>query len=156
MTALIAGLLLVAGFLPACRSTYNASPADADEVASEGSMVFVRPGRYSVIGTRNIRAHIEVIYEKTKKNEVGMPVVEFGLRNKGSTVWWDVKAGDLALSAKVEFYETPLDQTGPTGPPRFDSGWQTIPIRVGETSHHSVTSPVKDAPYYRVTISKVK
>ena len=96
------------------------------------------------------------MYEKSRANEVGMPVVEMGLRNKGSTVWWDTTARNLALSVKVEFYETPLAETGPTGPPRYDSGWQTVTIRVGETSHHGVVSPVKGAPYHRITISKVK
>lgn len=96
------------------------------------------------------------MYERSRTNEAGQPVVEFGLRNKGSTVWWDVTAGDLALSAKVEFYEEPPTEAGPQGPPVYSSGWQVIPIRTGETSHHSVTSPVKGAPYYRVTLSIVK
>ena len=149
------GLALCIFVCAGCQTTYNPHGAPAKELAKEGSIVFVRPDRYTVLGTRSIRDYIEITYENLTVNEAGMPTLQVGLRNRGGQHWWDVKGPQVVLSAKVCFYADPVVGTGPTGPPVYETNWQAVPITRGGTAHFEVVCPYNSATYYQLTLSEL-
>jgi hypothetical protein len=138
-----------------CMTTYDARRSQSGELQEEGSVVFVRPGRYSILGTRSIRDYIEITYEQLTKNEAGYPVLKVGLRNRGGRHFWDVKGPDVQLSVQTAFYNKPIQPDGAaSGPAAYETNWQTVKIVRGQTFEYAVTCPVKGADYYQMTISE--
>ncbi len=147
--------LFLSAFLCGCHTTYSANRASARELAREGSLMFVRPDRYTLLGTRSVRDYIEIVYEREGTNRTGFTVVEVGLRNKGGQHWYDVKGPDVVLSAKATFYEDPITPKGPQGPPVYETNWQPVPIPRGDTAHYKAVCPVESGIYYQVTFSEL-
>lgn len=147
--------ILIAVFCNGCQTVYNAQNAPADDLANEGSIVFVRPDRYTILGTRSIRDYIEITYEELSSNEAGYPKVQVGLRNRGGQHIWDTKGPEVVLSVKTVFYANPIAGTGPTGPPVYETNWQSVHLNRGETEHFKVVCPKDEGRYYQMTISEL-
>lgn len=146
--------ILVTGLF-GCKTTYDAHRTPSKELGEEGSIVFVRPDRYTILGTRSIRDYIEITYENSLQNEAGFPQVQIGFRNRGGQRWYDFKGPDVQLSVQTAFYTTPIHPDGASsGPAAYRTNWQTVKLVRGQTLDYSVTCPVKDAPYYQMTISE--
>ena len=149
------GLFLCFVSFLGCQTTYDAHQAPAEELAQEGSIVFVRPDYYTILGTRSIRDYIEITYEKLVLNEAGLPTLQVGLRNRGGQHFWDTKGPEVVLSAKASFYRDPIIATGPTGPPAYETNWQPVHLNRGETKHFEVICPYADSSYYQLTLSEL-
>ena len=147
------GVFFILIFGMGCRTTYNANPSP--NLSDEGSIVFVRPDYYTILGTRSIRDYIEITYEKISTNEAGYPVVQIGLRNRGGQHFWDLKGPEVLLSVKTVFYSDPIYARGPSGPPVYETNWQTVQLNRGETEHFKVVCPKKEGQYYQITISEL-
>ena len=147
--------VLIVGLCIGCQTTYNANYTPADDLAKEGSIVFVRPDHYTILGTRSVRDYIEITYEKLSTNEAGYPMVQIGLRNKGGQHLWDQKGPQVNLSVKTTFYSDPIAGTGPTGPPVYETNWQSVHLNRGTTEHFKVICPKKDGQHYQITISEL-
>lgn len=145
----IAFVILCSG----CQTTYNAGYTSGEELAKEGSIVFVRPDRYTILGTRSIRDYVEITYEKLSVNDAGYSMVQVGLRNKGGQHFWDLNGPEVHLSVKTVFYTEPIAGTGPTGPPVYETNWQAVQLNRGETEHFKVICPKSEGQYYQITIS---
>ncbi|MBN2315656.1 MAG: hypothetical protein JXM79_17140 [Sedimentisphaerales bacterium] len=138
-----------------CKTTYEAERTPAKELQREGSIVFVRPDRYSILGTRSIRDYIEIAYEQISVNEAGYPVLAVGLRNRGGQHFWDVKGPDVQLSVQTAFYDRPIQPDGAaSGSAAYRTNWQTVKLVRGQTFDYTVACPVKGANHYQVTISE--
>ena len=138
-----------------CKTTYEANRTPANELQNEGSIVFVRPDRYSILGTRSIRDYIEITYEQISLNEAEYPELTVGLRNRGGQHFWDVKGPEVQLSVQTAFYERPIQPNGAaSGPVVYRTNWQTVKLVRGQTTDYKVTCPVKGANNYQVTISE--
>ncbi len=138
-----------------CQTTYDARRSQPQNLEAEGSIVFVRPDRYTILGTRSIRDYIEITYEESGHNEAGQPVVMLGLRNRGGQHFWDLKGPDVELSVQTAFYYNPIQPGGASsGPAAYRTNWQTVKLVRGQTSDYRVACPVIGANYYQVTISE--
>lgn len=138
-----------------CRTTYNAKRTPAEELQSEGRIVFVRPDRYSLFGTRSIRDYIEITYEEITMNEAGYPVLTVGLRDRGGQHLWDLKGPDVQLSVQTAFYNKPIQSSGAASvSAAYRTNWQTVKLVRGQTSDYKVACPIKGANYYQMTISE--
>ncbi len=148
---IVFGLLISSG----CETTYKADRTAASELQKEDEIVFVRPDKYSILGTRSIRDYVEIAYEQIGVNEAGYPVLEIGLRNRGGQHFWDVKGPSVQLSAQTAFYNAPIQPKGASsGPAAYRTNWQTIKLVRGQTFDYKVTCPVKGANNYQMTISE--
>lgn len=154
-TTRFAGLFLCVLVCAGCHTTYRAHEVPAKEMAREGGVMFVRPDRYTILGTRSIRDYIEITYERLAYNEAGLPIMQIGLRNRGGQHFWDLKGPEVVLSAKTCFYRDPIQPSGPTGPPVYETNWQTIHLNRGETEHFQVVCPYPDAGHYQLTLSEL-
>lgn len=138
-----------------CRTTYDANRTPAKELQREGSIVFVRPDHYTILGSRSIRGYIEITYEQISLNEAGYPVLTVGLRNRGGRYIWDMKGTDVQLSVQTAFYDRPIQPDGAaSGPAVYRTNWQTVKLVRGQTADYKVACPVKGADNYQVTISE--
>ena len=138
-----------------CHTTYNADKSDRQELSREGTIVFVRPDKYSIFGTRSIRDYIEITYEQVEVNSAGYPVLRVGIRNRGGQHFWDVNGPEVQLSAQTAFYKQPIQPNGAAASPSaYRTNWQTVKLVRGQTSDYSVSCPVKGANYYQMTISE--
>ena len=153
MRKVVIGLMGLA-LLGGCKTVYDAERADGGELAGEASVIVVRPGRYTLIGTRSMRDYLEVVYEDFAPNEAGQPVVKIGLRNVGGKHWWDAKAPDFTLFAQVAFYENPLVGSSVRSAPLYRTNKRPVPMLRGEVVDLSFTSPVRTATGYQVTLSE--
>lgn len=148
-------VVLVMVFVLGCRTTYDANRTPAKALQREGSIVFVRPDRYSILGTRSIRDYIEITYERISLNEAGYPVLTVGLRNRGGQHFWDLKGPEVQLSVQTAFYDRPTQPNGAvSGPAVYQTNWQTVKLVRGQTTDYKVTCLVKGANNYQVTISE--
>ena len=153
LTGLILGIFFVTMF--GCKTTYDAQRTSPGKLSSEGSVVFVRPDRYTILGTRSIRDYIEITYEKSVTNEAGYPEVMIGLRNRGGQHIWDLKGPDVQLSVQTAFFNTPIQPDGASsGPATYRTNWQTVKLVRGQTYDFKVSCPVKGANHYQITISE--
>lgn len=151
MLFMLLGVTLLAG----CKSVYNTGAADAGELAEESSVVVVRPDKYTLlIGTRSMRDYLEVVYEEFGTNAAGQPEIKIGLRNKGGEHWWDRKGPDFTLYATVAFYENPVVGKEVRQPPLYKAPRKAVVMKRGATADIIVTSPVKGAGGYQVTLSE--
>lgn len=138
-----------------CQTTYDAHRTSAGELSKEGSVVFVRPDRYTILGTRSIRDYVEIAYEEIGSNEAGYPVLAIGLRNRGGQHFWDTKGPDVQLSIQTAFYDRPIQPSGAaSGVAAYRTNWQTVKLVRGQTFDYKVACPVKTARYYQMTISE--
>lgn len=138
-----------------CRTTYDAHSTRAEELQSEGKVVFVRPDRYTILGTRSIRDYIEITYEQISLNEAGYPVLTVGLRNRGGRYIWDMKGPDVQLSVQTAFYSRPIQPDGAaSGSAAYRTNWQTVKLVRGQTFDYKVACPIKGANHYQMTISE--
>ncbi|MHC4647354.1 MAG: hypothetical protein ACYTBJ_17825 [Planctomycetota bacterium] len=146
---------LVLSAVCGCQTTYDAHRTSAVELSKEGSVVFVRPDRYTILGTRSIRDYVEIAYERIGLNEAGYPELRVGLRNRGGQRWYDVKGPDVQLSIQTAFYNRPIQPDGAaSGPAAYRTNWQTAKLVRGQTYDYKVACPVKGANHYQMTISE--
>ena len=148
VTVLAAVVPVVCG----CKTVKEVESADRADLAGEGSLVFVRPDRYTLLGTRSVHDYMEVTYEQFTTNDAGQPVVSFGLRNRGGQHWWHLRGPSVTIAAKAVFYAHPVVGGATGGPPVYETNWQHIPLTRGETIHYKFVCPVAAAGY-QVTLS---
>lgn len=148
-------VLLVTLSMWGCNTTYNADRTAAKELSREGGIVFVRPDKYSILGTRSIRDYIEITYEEMEVNSAGYPVLRVGLRNRGGQHFWDTKGPEVQLSVQTAFYDKPIQPDGAAAAAAaYRTNWQTVKLVRGQTSDYVVSCPVEGANYYQMTISE--
>ncbi len=150
--AMLAGLSV---WLPSCKTVYEAHHTPAKDLASEDSLVFVRPDYYTILGTRSIRDYIEVTYEESKRNAADLMTVQVGFRNRGGQRFYDLKGPTVALSIKTSFYAEPLSAQGPRSAPLYETNWQPLVLVRGDTGHFQVTCPVPAGRHYQITVSEI-
>jgi hypothetical protein len=137
------------------KTVYNAHHTPMETLEEEGSIVFVRPDRYTILGTRSIRDYIEITYEILDANDAGFPIVKVGLRNRGGQHAWDKKGPDVQLSIQTAFYNRPIQPGGAaSGPATYRTNWQTVKLVRGQTLDYKVTCPIAGAKFYQMTISE--
>jgi len=149
----LSSVLLISFLLPACNTVYEAERIDASDLDNEPRVAFVRPDKYSfaIFGSRSIKEHVEITYERFSTDNSGYPLVELGLRNKGGQSFWDNKATNITLSIKTNFYK----EIKPSqGAPVYETNWRQLRIVRGDTVHYKVLCPVKLANSYQIRISE--
>lgn len=138
-----------------CHTTYNAQRTSRQELSKEGTILFVRPDKYSILGTRSIHDYIEITHQEIKANSAGYPVLSVGIRNRGGQHLWDWDGPEVQLSVQTAFYEKPIQPDGAaSSPSAYRTNWQTVKLVRGQTSDYRASCPVKDATYYQMTISE--
>lgn len=142
--------------LAACSTVQEPHRADAQKLSKEASLVFLRPDRYSILGTRSIRDYIEVTYEKSGRNAADQLEVEVGLRNRGGQHFWDLKGPNVGLSMKTAFYGEPVESKGPVGPPIYETNWQPLVLTRGDTGHFKVVCPAPAGRYYQISVTDLQ
>jgi len=148
-------LLPISLFFQSCQTTYNPDrPNHSTKVNPEEAVVFVRPDRYTLLGSRSIREHIEVMYDEATLNNAGLLVVNLGLRNKGGQKFYDLRGHSFPISIKTSFYKKPIGPAGPQSPPVYETNWQTVSMIRGDTSTYEAICPVKEGKYYQIRISE--
>ncbi|OHB64588.1 MAG: hypothetical protein A2Y76_13805 [Planctomycetes bacterium RBG_13_60_9] len=149
-------LILLMALLPGCSSVHSVDRADEQELAAEGTVVFVRPTEYSLLGTKSLSDYVEVVYEQARRNDAGLLEVRIGLRAKGGQHFWDVRGRDFPVSVQAAFYDAPIVGEGQRRAPIYETNWQRVSLLRGATSDHRVVCPVKSGAYYQVTLSELK
>lgn len=144
---IVSGILVVgAFFFVACSTVSNVDRVDTSE---ESSMVFVRPGTFTILGTRSLADYVEVSYEDAGETETGRMTVACGIRNRGGQHWYDIKGPSVTIGAKIAFYAKPDCK----GKPLWVSPCKTVLIKRGDTSHLEFTCPKSGAMSYQITLS---
>ena len=152
---MMVAILLVA-MATGCNSVHNVDRAQPDELSKEGTVVFVRPTKYTLFGTKSLSDYVEVVYEQKQRNKAGLLRVRVGLRDRGGQHFWDLKGHDFPISAKVAFYKKPAAGQAHRSPPVYETNWQRVMLVRGKTTDYNVTCPVKEGSYYQVTLSELK
>ena len=140
------GLLVLAN---GCSSVYDVQRIDAGKAHAEGSLVFVRPDRYTILGTKSMRDYIEIVYEEMKVDERGMAHVTVGVRNVGGRRWYDTKGPSVQIGAEIAFYWT----KGVNSSPSYRSNRRSVVIQRGETTHMVFDCPVAGVAAYQIVFS---
>ncbi len=148
-------LLIFFVMISGCKAVYKTERVAQSRLAGEPQVGFVRPDKYTILGTRSVCDYIEIVYEKKTTNEAGFPLVELGVRNRGGQHFWDLKGPPIVLSVKATFYNAPIQSAGPTGAPVYETNWQTVRIVRGDTAHYRVVCPVKEARHYQLMLSEL-
>ena len=146
-TVMICAALMMAS----CETVSNAHRVDTNQRSLEGTIVFVRPIDYTILGTKSIRDYVEITYERAERNDAGLLQVEIGFRNKGGQRFYDLHGPTFNLSVKTDFFNHPLPNSGA---PVYQTNWQTVTMLRGATAHYQVISPAKTASHYQVTVSE--
>jgi hypothetical protein len=136
-------------------TVYNADRVDAERLAGEGTIVFVRPSNYNIFGTESLRDYVEVVYEKAERNKAGLLKLDLGIRNRGGQWYYDAKGPDFQISVKTAFYDKPLLYGTPQMAPVYETNWQAVKLLRGATEHYNVICPLSSAGYYQVTLSEL-
>jgi len=152
LTAILLQVVLLAG----CRSVHDVDRAESDELSAEGTVVFVRPTEYALLGTKSLSDYIEVVYERAQRNDAGLLEIRLGLRNRGGQHFWDVKGPDFPISAQTAFYEEPVAGQTHHSPPIYETNWQRVQLVRGAATNYTVVCPVKAGAYYQITLSELK
>jgi hypothetical protein len=139
--------------LPGCASVHQPDRDLQATIANEGTIVFVRPDTYAVIGTYSLSDYVEVIYEQVDFNPAGFLEVRVGLRNKGGKHIYDFSAPNYNLSAKTLFYKEPI-RGGQRSAPIYETNWRTIRMLRGAITDFKVVCPIKGAKYYQILLSE--
>ena len=141
------GLMMV--FSDGCKSVSNVHHMNAQILESEGSLVFVRPDRYTVLGTKSMRDYMQIIYEEMKTDDHGQAHVTVGVRNVGGRHWYDTKGPAVQIGAEIAFYGT----KGVNSAPIYRSNRRSVVIQRGETAHLAFDCPVAGAASYQIVFS---
>lgn len=154
----LATLMAAAAAIAGCsyQTTHAPNRASPEQLAMEESVMFVRPDRYTILGTRSISDYVEITYERSHVNQAGQTVVELGLRNRGGQRWYDKKGPNVALSVKTTFYDAAVTADGPSGPPLYETNWQPVSVPRGDTAHYKAACPVSEGVHYQVLISELR
>ncbi len=139
-----------------CNSVHNVDRAQSKELSHEGTVVFVRPTEYKLLGTKSLSDYIEVVYDQGQRNPAGLLEVRVGLRDRGGQHLWDREGRDFPVSVKVTFYEEPVAGQDHRSPPVYETNWQRVMLVRGETTDYKVTCPLPKGAYYQVTLSELK
>lgn len=131
--------------------TYNVQRIPGKEIKQEGTIVFVRPREFKTFGTVSMRVYIEIVSERSSKNNAGLLEVSIGIRNIGGRRFYDQKAPNFVLSLKTTFYDKPRGE----GKPVYETNWENIKFLRGETKQYNVICPINSGNYYQTTISEV-
>lgn len=156
-----------------CRSTYRIDRADT---VGEDTLVFVRPDRYTLLGTKSMRDHLEITYETlTHDQSTGFAILQVGVRNRGGQHFWDRRGRDLNLAAQAAFYAQPValaaqrpgasfpsdakgrQQSGGYGvsaPPIHQAARKTFALSRGQTYHLEFICPIRNAAGYQIVFSE--
>ena len=146
-----AGLLL--SFAGGCKSVQSVDRVDRADLENEGTIVFTRPVRYVVWGTKSLRDYLEVTYERFYTNDAGQDVLEVGLRYRGATDWYDFyykMPESITFTGQANFYSG----KNHLGAPLYSTNRQTILIRRGDTFNFKAVSPRKGAGSYQLVLSE--
>ena len=149
-------LFLFLALSAGCRSVYDVDRARQRELATEGTVVFVRPTEYTLLGTKSLSDYVEVVYEQAQRNDAGLLEVRIGLRDKGGQHFWDVHGRDFPISVKTAFYVSPVAGEQRRSPPVYETNWQRVSLLRGGTSDYQVVCPLKSGAHYQVTLSELK
>lgn len=141
------GCLLL--LLNGCNSVENMQKMNTNSLHQEGSLVFVRPGHYSILGTKSMRDYVDVVYEKMTTNDRGFAHVAVGIRNVGGRHWYDKKGPTVQIGAEIAFYKT----SGVDSEPVYRSNRRSVVIQRGETTHITFDCPVPGAVSYQIVFS---
>jgi hypothetical protein len=144
-----------AALCTSCRTVEDVGHVPSDKLAKEGTAVFVRPDRYTILGTRSLRDYLEITYERAARNDTGLLKVEVGLRNRGGQRFYDLHGPRIMLSGKMAFYKDPITGQGPAAPPVYETNWQPITLVRGETEHFQAICPVQAGQCYQLTLSEI-
>ncbi len=147
-------VLLPLSLLVGCASVHNVDRADPNQLSKEGTIVFVRPTEYTLLGTKSLSDYIEVVYERSQPNEAGLLEVRVGLRDRGGQHLWDLRGRDFPISVKTAFYDGPLGKD--RRPPVYETNWQRLMLVRGSTTDYRVVCPVKQGTHFQVTLSELK
>jgi hypothetical protein len=139
--------------LGGCKTVYDVNRTPKSVLAAEPTLGFLRPDRYSILGTRSVRDYVEVTYERTQQNESGMLEVQLGLRDRGGQHFWDTRGPAVTISVKATFYADPVDKSGPTGPAVYETNWQPVRIIRGDTVGYKALCPVRSGQYYQIRMT---
>ena len=112
-------------------------------------MVFVRPGTFTILGTRSLADYVEVSYEDISATPTGHMTVACGVRNRGGQHWYDVRGPQITIGAKIAFYAKPDRK----GKPLWVSPRKTVLIKRGDTAHLEFICPKPGAMSYQITLS---
>lgn len=149
----VAGLFVLLGLMLAfsngCKSVRNVHHMNAQTLGAEGSLVFVRPDRYTVLGTRSMRDYMQIVYEEMKTDDLGRSHVTVGVRNVGGRHWYDTKGPAVQIGAEIAFYAT----KGVNSAPIYRSNRRSVVIQRGETAHLAFDCPVAGATSYQIVFS---
>jgi len=132
-----------------CNSVENMQKMNKNDLHQEGSLVFVRPGRYSILGTKSMRDYVDVVYEKMTTNDRGLAHVAVGIRNVGGHHWYDTKGPSVQIGAEIAFYKT----NGTDSEPIYRSNRRSVIIQRGETTHITFDCPVPGSVSYQIIFS---
>ena len=146
------GLVLAAVTWSGCHTVYEVNRTKPESLIKEGTIVFVRPDKYSVFGTRSFRDYIEITHERAAQNDAGLLQVQVGFRNRGGKHWWDTEGPDFVLSVKTVYYDQP---GGSANPPLYETNWQTMTLNRGSTFEYKSICPKKSGLYYQVVVSEL-
>ena len=149
-------VMLLIGVSGGCKSVYNVDRAQSEELSQEGTVVFVRPTEYKLLGTKSLSDYIEVVYDQARRNGAGLLEVRVGLRDRGGQHLWDRKGRDFPISAKATFYAEPVAGQDHRSPPVYETNWQRVMLVRGETTDYRVVCPVAEGAYYQVTLAELK
>jgi len=128
---------------------------------TESSLVFVRPDKYTLLGTRSISEYCEIMYERLTPQGNGF-VLEIGIRNRGGQHFWDKKGPNFSLAATAYFYDVPMSLSQNVEPvlgamfngaPTYISGRQAVQMLRGETTHLKFLCPASNIQGYQVVLS---
>ena len=112
---------------------------------SEGSVAFEQASRS--------RERFEVVYERFSFNDVGMPVVEVGIRYRGGASWLDWFRSvpkTATIGAKCSFYSTVSAQAG--GPALYSTNRERLLLRLGNVYDYKAVCPVRSAKGYQLIL----
>ncbi len=153
---LVIAVALLIALATGCNSVHNVDRAQSKELSHEGTVVFVRPTEYKLLGTKSLSDYIEVVYDQGQRNPAGLLEVRVGLRDRGGQHQWDRKGRDFPISVKVTFYEEPVAGQDHRSPPVYETNWQRVMLVRGETTDYKVICPLPKGAYYQVTLSELK
>lgn len=135
-----------------CQATYNVNRTSVADLSTEGSVVFTRPAKFTpLFGSYSLSEFVEIVYERSSKNNAGQMIIELGIRNRGPVSWtnWDRTAPErITLKICTNFYR----ENNINSPIIYSSNQQEIVIGRGETYPYKVICPSAEGMGYQVII----
>ena len=143
--AVLSVIVLLVVVPSGCRSVAAVDRAAEEDMISEGSVAFEQTGC--------CRERFEVVYERFSFNDVGMPVVEVGIRYRGGALWldWFCSVPKTAtIGAKCSFYPTVSAQAG--GPALYSTNRERLLLRLGNVYDYKAVCPIRSAKGYQLIL----